>query len=91
VLTIKKGANVSYDPSLLKKIPDLRIYRSATFEPLLRRELTRTASAPQEITQAHEGNQSGARPGARCLDGFGGGPNSRFQFPISPSSGSRSE
>ena len=48
VLTIKQGANVSYDPSLLDKIPDVKIYRSTTFEPLLRRQLSQASVAPPD-------------------------------------------
>ncbi len=39
VLTVKGGVNTSWDATPLKSIPETIIYRSLTFEPLLKREM----------------------------------------------------
>lgn len=70
VLTIKKGANVSYDPSLLGKIPDVRIYRSVTFEPLLRRELSQAAVTPKDSSEDSKGAQASAHRKRSLLGEF---------------------
>jgi glycosyltransferase involved in cell wall biosynthesis len=46
VLTVKSGVNISWDPSLLEKVKETRVYRSITFEPVLRRELSQSGSRP---------------------------------------------
>jgi len=46
VLTVKTGVNISWDSSLLEKVRETRVYRSVTFEPVLRRELSQSGSRP---------------------------------------------
>jgi glycosyltransferase involved in cell wall biosynthesis len=39
VLTVKNGVNTSWDPEPLKTIPETIVYRTLTFEPILKREM----------------------------------------------------
>ncbi len=57
VLTVKNGVNTSWDSTPLKSIPETIIYRSRTFEPILRREIKQAKDrekyipAPYGVTQ----------------------------------------
>ncbi len=50
VLTVKKGVNSSWDQSLLDEIKEIKVYRSLSFEPLLKRAI--------------EGRQESYKPGS---------------------------
>jgi glycosyltransferase involved in cell wall biosynthesis len=60
VLTVKGGTNTSWDEAPLKKAPNTKIYRSPTYEPLLRQN-ARKPSPKAMYTGAVAENQSGAR------------------------------
>ena len=63
VLTVKGGTNASWDESQLKKIPDTKIYRSATFEPLLKDAAK--GARPQKVYRPETGPVNTAMPTER--------------------------
>lgn len=53
VMTVKKGVNTSWDGTLLDKVRDIRVYRSLSFEPVLRRSLADSGKREYEVRIAY--------------------------------------
>ncbi|SYZ73058.1 putative glycosyl transferase group 1 [Candidatus Zixiibacteriota bacterium] len=61
VLTVKGGVNASWDATPLESIPETIIYRSLTFEPLLKREMNRQAKESYSPSESAEKKTGGDR------------------------------
>lgn len=57
VLTVKKGHNTSWDPTMLEKIPDTIVYRSTVWEPYLWLS-SRNQPKPQPVTKSKQPSSS---------------------------------